>query len=1218
MGKEVIVREFLTIIGLVLVLVLSAALIGPYFVNWDAERDVMAAHLTQELGRPVTISGPISLRLLPAPKLRLGALVLGGAADQSRFAARNVKLDLAVMPLLQGKFELTEAAFDHVRITLVETTSGAFDWPRPRAARWQSIALNALRLSNGKINLVHRDGTPMLTLEKLNMTAQAQSLQGPFGATGSVATSQGNLPFSLNTGQLTKHSLTIAWSSPALGVLPQAHFDGVVILGASAPKASGNLELTGAVRAKAFGRALPWNASMVLAADLQQVATTRLKLALGEGATALHATGTALINFLPQSHAAISLEAPQIDVDSMILARAAKPQPTIPVVTLDVAAWLTGSLRQPSVVFPLTVTVSTPLVNWGGDVLREVNARVQLEPAKPMQVHFATTAPAATKVMADGLVDRGQAAGFKGKLSASTDDAEALARWLRRLHEPPATALADGLQAQPFMHLGWHGPLEASRVSFASQRATIRLDRTKLVGAIAFTAAAGPKPARLFADFDAPALDIDAVPQETALSDAALDLDLTLKAHGVRVAHFGDGMIDAGDFRLRLKRSKGRLDLTQLKITNLDGANVTASGEVDSHGGAMQADVSATRLVEASALLARLFPGPLSAAWVARAPFLAPVQLHIAANRQAETAKNVSLLMTATINGTFAATKVTGSIAPSSRGLNANLVLKAPDAGPFLQQIGFAALPLQGLGNADVTLAMTQAGAAFQVQAKGAIAGTRVTATSSLQLGRKGLATDGELDVTSANLLPLTRALAFALPLDKPQLPFHMVAAVRGDDAGYDFRKVTGVVDGDTFSGNLHWHPAGNAPAVLSGTLDANRLTLPGLGALVLGAVPPGRSGLASGQVFGPAIDRLQSIGLHVTTPHFVTGLSDETAGPATFDLSLRHQTLKLDQFQGTLAGGKLSGHLTLARQGAMATLAGAASLTGAGLHLASLQTRLDGTMQVAATGKSPATLVANMAGVGTVTLHQPVVPKADQGAVSMLLRALGDDTSHMDAGHVGAVLKNALDKGPMQLPDQNLLATLTGGVLDLRPDGPDSRLHLSLDLNDNALKESLLLPAAAPPPLWSGAPPQIGISFSGPLSHPQRHIDMGALLDGLATRAIALQQAKIAAFNDDVAERAMFIRKLRGLRNMERNAADEKRFEVEREAAAAQKAKDAAADQRALLAAQKLMAKPPALSPPTAEIILKPLPPLQFQAPPPNAGSPLTLVPPAGAAPAH
>lgn len=1221
-------------IGLVLVLALSAALIGPHFVDWDAERDVMAAHLTQGLGRPVSISGPISLQLLPAPKLRLGALVLGGQTRQSRFAARNVKLDLAVMPLLQGKFELTDAAFDHVRITLVETASGAFDMPFPRSARWQSLALNALRFTHGKISLVHSDGTPVLTIDRLNMRAQAQSLQGPFSGTGTVASSQGDLRFRLSTGEVAHNAVTFAWSSPALGALPQAHFDGVASFGASPPKASGTLELAGAVRATPSGIILPWKANLALTADLQQVTAAKVKLVMGESATALHATGTASMRFSPQRRAAISLEAPQIDLDSMIATKAPKPQPALPVVMLNVAEWLGGSGRHPGVPFPLTLTASTPLVNWGEDVLRHVSARVQLDPARPLQVHVEALAPAATAIMADGVVYRGQAAGFKGKVAASTDDAGALARWLLHLHQPAAATLAARLQAQPFTQLGWKGPLEVSRVSFASPKATLRLDRTRLVGAIAFTEAAGPQPARLFADFDAPSLDIDQIPQESALGDAALDLDLALKAHGVRVAHFGGGMMDAGDFTLRLKRSHGRLDLKRLKITNLDGANVTASGVLDSHGGALQADVSATRLVEASALLARLFPGPLSAALAARAPFLAPAQLHIVANRPAQPAANNGLPVTATINGTLAATKVTGSITPGIDGLKANLVLTAADAAPFLRQIGFEALPLQGLGDAGFTLAITQAGAAFNVKAKGAVAGTSLVASSSLQPGKKGLTTTGELHVDSRDLLPLTRALAFALPLGEAQLPFHMAVAFKGDDTGYDFSKVTGVAAGDAFSGTLHWHPSGSAAAGLGGDLVSERLTWQSLSALVLGATPHHEEGPASRQVFGPAIGRLHLTGLHVTTAHFVTGLAGETAGPATFDLSMHHQTLKLEKFQGKLAGGKLSGHLTLARQGAMADVAGAASLVGARLDLASLQTRIDGAMQIATTGKSPAELVANMAGEGAMTLHHPIVPKADQQAVSMLLGALGDGTRHIGAAHVGSLLNSALDKGPLQLPDQKLLATLTGGVLDLRPlelhsKEQDARLHLNLDLNKAALKESLLLPAAAPPPLWSGAPPQIGLSFSGPLAHPQRHIDMGSLLAGLATRAIALQKAKIAAFNADVQERAMFVRKLRGLRQMERDAADEKQFEARRAAAAAaqkariaaaaaQQAEAAAAEQKALIAARKLMTKSPPSIPPAAPITITPLPQLQFQALPPHQGQPLTLVPPTVAAPAH
>ena len=1209
-------REFLTFFGLVLVLLLCAALIGPQFVNWDGERDVLAMHLSQWLGRPVQISGPISLRLLPAPKLRLGALEVEGTAAQSHFAARDVKLDLAVMPLLQGKFELTTAAFNHAQLTLVQHTSGGFDLPLPQSTHFQGVALAALRLRDGTVSFVRQNGAPLLTLAKLNLDAAAQSLAGPLHATGTFASPQGALPFSLDMGMLKDHEVPLAWSTEALGSWPHAHFAGKVAWGVGSPEASGALQLHGSLRATPGSVVLPWVATMAVRADLAHMTVQKLDLTLGSGAAALHANGAAAMSFAPQPRATLSLHARQIDLDQMIAAGPTKPDGALGVVTFDPEMWL--SAPSGALPFTLTVEATTPIINWGADGVRNVSVRLGLTPAGPVKVDLEGLAPAGTHLNLNGTVERGAAADFKGVLAAHTDDAPALARWLHQLHLPLATTLADRLKALPFLQVGWQGPLDVSRVSFASQKAVVRLDRTTLTGALAYTADDGRKPARLFADLDAPTLDIDHVPDGSVMSDTALDLDLALRAHAVRVAHFGGGMIDAGHVDFHVTRSKGRLDLTDLKVTNLGGATITASGVMGADGGALQADISASRLVEASDLLARLFPGAWTAALQARAPFLAPAKLHLAARSRAASTETSKLPMFAEISGTMAATDITGTMTPSPKGLNAHIVLKAPDGAAFLRQLGFATLPLQGLGGADVVLDLGEKAGRYQLGAQGAVAGTSFASTTTLRPRAQGLDAEGSFHLESPDVLALSRMLALALPVTSAQLPLHMKAAFKGDEAGFGISGIKGVADGDAFSGTLHWQPAKATAAVLSGSLDVAWLDFPSLGALVLGVEPPGANMLTSRRAFGSGFDRLDIAQLHLKTAQFRLGIGNPEPGPASFDLGLQHHTLAIDKFQGALAGGHLSGKLTLSRHGAQAAMAGAARFSGANIDAPSLKAQADGTISVAATGTSPAGLLEALAGEGAFSLHQTKVPRANPLALAATLQALGDGEEHFGATHVGALLQGALDKASLNLGEQKLIATLSGGVLDMRPATPGGHLHLTLDLKHGSLKQSLELPPAPTPPLWSGAPPHIGLSFSGPLAHPQREINMGSLLDGLATRAIALQRAKIAAFKADVQERAMFIRRLHGWRTLERNAADENKFEAQRAAAAAaaQKAKDDASAQKALLAAKKIMAAP---SPPAAApIVIKPLAPLHFQTAPEPAAPPLMLVPPPGVAPAH
>jgi uncharacterized protein involved in outer membrane biogenesis len=59
-------RESLTILASILIAALTAALVGPWFVDWTQQRAFIEAQLSQALGAPVETRGAIGLVFLPA------------------------------------------------------------------------------------------------------------------------------------------------------------------------------------------------------------------------------------------------------------------------------------------------------------------------------------------------------------------------------------------------------------------------------------------------------------------------------------------------------------------------------------------------------------------------------------------------------------------------------------------------------------------------------------------------------------------------------------------------------------------------------------------------------------------------------------------------------------------------------------------------------------------------------------------------------------------------------------------------------------------------------------------------------------------------------------------------------------------------------------------------------------------------------------------------
>ena len=70
-------RDSLTALAALVILVFVAALAIPPFVDWDERRLDLEAALSGAAGVPVETRGDIDLRLLPSPRLRVDGLTIG-------------------------------------------------------------------------------------------------------------------------------------------------------------------------------------------------------------------------------------------------------------------------------------------------------------------------------------------------------------------------------------------------------------------------------------------------------------------------------------------------------------------------------------------------------------------------------------------------------------------------------------------------------------------------------------------------------------------------------------------------------------------------------------------------------------------------------------------------------------------------------------------------------------------------------------------------------------------------------------------------------------------------------------------------------------------------------------------------------------------------------------------------------------------------------------
>ena len=116
-----------TLLGLAIafIIALIAALVGPYFIDWNQFRPQFEAEATRIIGAPVRVGGKLDARLLPAPSLQLRSVVVGGANDLGKVRADKLDVEFSLGSLMRGEVRATELTINGMSLDLGLDREGA-------------------------------------------------------------------------------------------------------------------------------------------------------------------------------------------------------------------------------------------------------------------------------------------------------------------------------------------------------------------------------------------------------------------------------------------------------------------------------------------------------------------------------------------------------------------------------------------------------------------------------------------------------------------------------------------------------------------------------------------------------------------------------------------------------------------------------------------------------------------------------------------------------------------------------------------------------------------------------------------------------------------------------------------------------------------------------------------------------------------------------------
>ena len=1152
-------RHILTGLAILLIVALTAALAGPYLVDWNAQRGFLEARLTQALGQKVTIGGSIDLKLLPTPYLVLDQTVIGEDDGPIKTGIRHLDLELSITPLLHGEFDITEARLEEpiVRITLQRNRTLPV---LPLAPAFKAdVRFERITTVDGTLAIADPLSGHTFVADHIDMVAEAPTLAGPYKASGATGEGASLTKFRLSTTTAQNGKTRARLVIDETPRHPGLDLDGTVALtgagqGVVRQTFAGTTSLSGHV-GLAGATPLAWKLSGPLEADPQHARLDKGELRIGgeEAGLSLQAMAEGDFGATPALH--LDLTGKQIDIDRLSGAPidAVKPAPP----RLPTLAQLRAALAALTPPIPSSLDVAIDMATYGGEPLNDLRAHLNSGATPLLQV--SGEGPGGLHLALDGDLARD---GFDGTVDAGVDALPQAIPWLAAVYPELVPRPGD----VPFKSLRFVGKITADDHAVASHDFALTLDRSVLTGTgrVSFDTT----PLAIKATLEAKALDLDALPA-LGMLDATMggtDLDLTLDAKTVRVAQVGDSALDAGHLTLALAKTGRAVALTRFHAENLGGATIEATGSLRTDGATFAAKVDAAHLDAAAALVGRLAPGDFAQALIARAGSLAPARLGVDA-----TLARVKGRLTPTrlsIKGQLAATTIDAGLTPDQDGgVALTASLDAPEGSALLRQLGFHALPLDTIGQSHVGLAASgRSGRPLDTKLQANFGASRVDVAGAydlLDVGGTRLAGAGTVTMRSPDLGPLLQSLAIAFPDMTGRLPASGTAGLAFGQAGVALSSLDGKLGGVALKGALQWKATGQP--VLTGALDVDRLDAATLFGLALGPAQPSgvdgswpdgswpKEAFAAGLIDPPRGD------IMLTAKTFVLrdGL---VAHDATLDLAISPNLVTMKRFEASLAGGHVDGDLVLRRDGRQASLEGKIAVKDATIALPGVKAKLTAVLDLAGGGTSASTLVASLAGAGTATATKIALQGAAPTALPIVFDAVEADTLAVDEDSIVRAFEEAA-KTPLEAGDRGFDLGLAAGILRLKeastPEATKANVSSTLDATIDLRRLSLDVRAEetlrALPKNWTGPRPSIVAIQAGPPMAPRRSFDVSSFINAVATRALARESARIEAYEFDIRERAFFNQRLSSERRREedRVRADEdaRRAEAEHKA---------------------------------------------------------------------
>ena len=1096
-----------TLLGLAIafIIALIAALVGPYFIDWNQFRPQFETEATRVIGAPVRVGGELDARLLPTPSLRLRSVVVGGANDLGKVRADKLDVEFSLGSLMRGEWRATELTINGMALDLGLDAQGRIDWPASTGKfNLGSLAIDRLNLT-GRLALHDAASRGTLELNDIAFSGDVRSLAGSVRGDGNFMLSGVRVTRSASPPARAPTATAPAFISTSIPA--SAHGPPIsTACSASrpAPRASKArwfwprppVSRPRATFRSRRGGYRPRSRPMRPRPRLEQLETS-----YGAEDSALKFAGSGDIRFgaSPLLHAVLS--ARQLDADRFAGNNAAEPMRLLP----GLRALMAGMPQAP---MPAQIEFSAEQIMLGGRPLQNLAAELRADAKSWTIDRLDFRAPGATQVNLSGTrAQAGPSGGFTGALSIDSADPDTLVAWLQGRGEVT-------YRSQKPLRLRGDVSVAPDRIAIEAMKAEI--DGGAVEGRVAVSSQSASGGSRFDAELKAERLDLDAAaafaralagPQTEWPDEAKLSLDIG------RAISAGQ---ELRPFVAKLGYGPKTISLDQLKVGDPGGVMVEGAGAFDRSNatGKLALNSSAASFGQITGLIAPLAPALASRLdSMGTSPGPARLKLALDVGKNVEhadraDARAVIDLDTPSLKGVATVTAKPGIAV--LRGIDFD-ALRRSEFGIETKLSSDRAGALLALLGLDRAIAAGEGPAQFEGSATGV---WRAPLRLKAKLSGNGLDAEAQGDAdpwaaepkASVNLTArkLNLAPLFGLkPSDALAQNFSLSSRVSLEGGRLSFDDLDSATPGSRLRGHLA--VTLGEERNIEGEVGLDSLDLAPAFALAIGAAghdaaEPLGSGLLKGWRGRIAFQALRGA---------LPGGGE--LRPVSGTVKSDGQSLTFDAIKGGIGGGEATANFD-ARPGANGIALNArlqlSGVDGAALRyrgLAMPSGRVSMQMTLASQGRSASALTGALSGSGTLTLESAGIAGLDPRAFDAAIRA-SDNGQATDDIRLRQIVEPVLSSGALSVASAQIPFNIRDGRLRIGAttlDAEGARVIVSGGYDIPADQADIRAVLASSAAGSSTSRPEIQLFAAGSPDALDRTVDVAALSSWLAVRAI-------------------------------------------------------------------------------------------------------------------